>query len=463
MWRAIASAVIFYVVLTASAAAEIRVALVVGNSDYTNVTRLPNPTSDARLVAETLAKLGFTLVGGGAQLDLDKPHFDLAVQAFGRQLMGADVGLFYYAGHGVQVRGANYLVPISANPTREADVDFQMMDVGLVLKQMEGSGTKLNVVMLDACRNNPFSGRGLRSTEGGLAQIRAPEGTLLSYATQPGNVALDGDDGHSPYTRALVEAMQRPGLDVLQAFNQVGLAVKRATGSSQQPWISSSPIEGSFYFAGPGGAQVATADPTNVVLPPTTAASSQVTAAAPTNPPPAITAGSQAKTIGPEFVFPDSNTRLLTSADLQGRSSDELRIARNEIFARRGRYFDSPELMDHFGKYAWYKPSTWNPRLNPIEEANVQFLNRLEPSIIELIFPDSDRRRLTAAELSRLSKPELRIAKNEIFARRGRYFESPDLKAHFARYSWYSPSTWDPKLNPIEQANVALIVQFEKR
>jgi Caspase domain len=124
-----------------------------------------------------------------------------------------------------------------------------MVDVGLVLKQMEGSGTKLNVVMLDACRNNPFGGRGLRTTDGGLAQIRAPEGTLLSYATQPGNVALDGDDGHSPYTRAVVETMQKPGLDVLQAFNQVGLAVKRATGGSQQPWVSSSPIDGTFYFA----------------------------------------------------------------------------------------------------------------------------------------------------------------------------------------------------------------------
>jgi hypothetical protein len=249
MWRAAFKAAFISILFTSAGLAETRVALVVGNSAYQNVSPLPNPTSDARLVAETLARLGFKLVGGGAQLDLDKPRFDAAVQAFGRQLLGADVGLFYYAGHGIQVRGTNYLVPISANPTREADVDFQMVDVGLVLRQMEGSGTKLNIVMLDACRNNPFGGRGLRAAEGGLAQIRAPEGTLLSYATQPGNVALDGDDGHSPYTRALVETMQKPGLDVLQAFNQVGLIVKRGTGGSQLPWVSSSPIDGSFYFA----------------------------------------------------------------------------------------------------------------------------------------------------------------------------------------------------------------------
>jgi uncharacterized caspase-like protein len=176
--------------------------------------------------------------------------FDAAVQNFGNQLQGADVGLFYYAGHGLQLRGTNYLVPVSANPAREADVDFQMVDVGVVLRQMEASGTKLNVVMLDACRNNPFGGRGLRASGGGLAQMQAPEGTLISYATQPGNVAQDGLDKDSPYTKALAEMIRKPGLDVFQAFNQVGLAVKRATGGSQQPWVSSSPIEGEFYFAG---------------------------------------------------------------------------------------------------------------------------------------------------------------------------------------------------------------------
>jgi hypothetical protein len=243
------SAILLVSFFVSPALAEKRIALVIGNSAYQSVSRLENPKNDALLVAETLSKLGFTLVGGGAQVELDKSNFDSAVQRFGNQLIGADVALFYYAGHGLQVRGTNYLVPVTANPTRETDVDFQMVDVSLVLRQMEGAGTKLNIVILDACRNNPFGGRGLRASDGGLAQIRAPEGTLLSYATQPGNVALDGDDGHSPYTRALVETMQKPGLDVLQAFNQVGLIVKRATGSSQQPWVSTSPIDGSFYFA----------------------------------------------------------------------------------------------------------------------------------------------------------------------------------------------------------------------
>ncbi len=115
---------------------------------------------------------------------------------------------------------------------------------------MEAAGTRLNLVMLDACRNNPFGGRGLRAIDAGLAQMRAPEGTLISFATQPGNVAQDGDDGHSPYSRALARTIQRPGLGVFDTLNQVGLTVKKATGGEQQPWVSSSPIDGGFYFAG---------------------------------------------------------------------------------------------------------------------------------------------------------------------------------------------------------------------
>jgi formylglycine-generating enzyme required for sulfatase activity len=251
---------------SAPALADKRVALVIGNSAYRNVGRLDNPANDAKLLAETLRSLGFTLVGGGAQLDLDKPAFDRTVQSFGAQLAGADVGLFYYAGHGVQVRGENYLIPVDANPTKEADVDFQMLATNLVLRQMEAAGTKLNIVILDACRNNPFGGRSLavgrardaendrmRDTGGGLAQMQAPEGTLISFATQPGSVAQDGADGNSPYTRALADTIRKPGLGIFDAFNQVGLAVKRATKGVQQPWVSSSPIDGAFYFMPPGG------------------------------------------------------------------------------------------------------------------------------------------------------------------------------------------------------------------
>lgn len=155
--------------LSGSSVADTRVALVIGNSAYHHIRRLDNPVNDAKLMSDTLRGLGFTLVGGGPQLDIDKARFDELVQTFGAKSQGADVGLFYFAGHGVQVRGANYLVPVGANPTKEADVDFQMLDAGLVLRQMESAGTRLNIVILDACRNNPFGGRGLRAADSGLA------------------------------------------------------------------------------------------------------------------------------------------------------------------------------------------------------------------------------------------------------------------------------------------------------
>jgi uncharacterized caspase-like protein len=227
-----------------------RVALVIGNGAYQHVSRLDNPVNDARLMANTLTGLGFTLIGGGPYLNVDKTAFDNAVQRFGQELQGADVGLFYYAGHGMQVRGANYLVPVGANPAREVDVDFQMLDANLILRQMESAGTKLNLVLLDACRNNPFAGRGLRTASSGLAQMQAPEGTLISFATQPDAVAQDGNGDNSPYTKALAQTMQKPGFDIFRTFNEVGLAVASTTGGVQRPWMSLSPIRGDFYFAG---------------------------------------------------------------------------------------------------------------------------------------------------------------------------------------------------------------------
>ena len=286
--------------------------------------RSPIPKNDAALIAETLRNAGFALVGNRAQLDLDKPTFDKAIQTFGNELVGADVALFYYAGHGVQIRNVNYLVPVSANPVKEADVDFQMVDVGLILRQMEGSGTKLNLVILDACRNNPFGGRGLRGTESGLAQIRAPEGTLLSYATQPGNVALDGTGNNSPYSAALAQTMQKPGLDIFQTFNQVGLQVKRATGGSQQPWVSSSPIDGSFYFMGQTPNEPAAAAPQ---APPTP---NSAALAPPTRPAAVAPSLDQRATA---FVIED-----MTQS--QGSTADFLNYARKAL----------DERVDYYGK-----------------------------------------------------------------------------------------------------------------
>src|SRR5271155_5813269 len=200
---------------TRDLSAQRRVALVIGNGAYQYLPRLENPVNDAQLIAKTLQSLGFQLIGDQAQTDLDRTGFERAIRQFGKDLTGGSVGLFYYAGHGLQFQGANFLVPVTANPVTAADVDFELIDANTVLKQMEVSGSEMNLVILDACRNNPFGGRGLRDASEGLAIMRVPRGTLISYATQPGNVAMDGATGHSPYTAALAEAISRPGLPVL--------------------------------------------------------------------------------------------------------------------------------------------------------------------------------------------------------------------------------------------------------
>jgi uncharacterized caspase-like protein len=233
---------------TMGVAGERRVALVIGNSAYQNVPPLKNPANDAPLMAETLKAVGFELIGGKALLNADKAALERAIRSFGQALRGGAVGLFYYAGHGVQIDGVNYLVPVAANIADELDVKFELVDAGLVLDAMAIARNRLNIVILDACRNNPFGGRGLRGIGGGLAQVSAPAGTVISYATQPGDVAEDGTGRDSPYTTALSSAIRHPGLDIFATFNEVGLRVKETTGGRQQPWLATSPIEGQFYF-----------------------------------------------------------------------------------------------------------------------------------------------------------------------------------------------------------------------
>lgn len=236
--------------VNASEEAEHRVALVIGNGRYVNAPPLANPTHDAELIAETLKQEGFDLVGGGPLLDVDRPAMEKAIREFGQQLKGGAVGLFYYSGHGIQVGGVNYLVPVSANLASDSDVKYELLDIGFVLDEMTNAGNRLNIVILDACRNNPFGRRGVRAMSAGLGQLVAPAGTVIGYATQPDSVAADGVGRNSPYTAALANAVVKPGLDLFATFNEVGLAVKQATGGQQQPWLSASPIEGRFYFAG---------------------------------------------------------------------------------------------------------------------------------------------------------------------------------------------------------------------
>jgi uncharacterized caspase-like protein len=234
------------------AQAERRVALVIGNARYEHQGLLPNPMKDAADIAKALSRAGFVLVGGRAQVNLSRDAMNSAVYEFGTAARGADVAVLYYAGHGLQVDGANYLVPTDASAVTEADVRYQMTSMDEVMYQLEKSQARLKIIMLDACRNNPFLIQRSRAVTRGLAHMQAPAGTVISFATQPGSVARDGPMGaNSPYTEALRQTIVQPGLGLFELFNDVGLAVMHATKDEQQPWIAASPIEGRFYFTPP--------------------------------------------------------------------------------------------------------------------------------------------------------------------------------------------------------------------
>jgi hypothetical protein len=246
---AVAACAVVGALSAAPAAAEKRVALVIGVSKYQHAKPLRNAVSDARLISDTLRGLGFTLVGNGPQVDLDRAKLFKAVESFGQALKDADVALFYYAGHGIQVSGSNYLIPMEAEIEEEADVHTQLLNVDAVLAQMKRAALKL--VILDACRNNPFGTRGVRGGERGLAVMQAAAGgTIIAFATEPGKVALDGTGTNSPYTEALAQTLRKPGLSIFEAFNEVGVEVMRVTGT-QQPWFTASPLPGRFYFTPP--------------------------------------------------------------------------------------------------------------------------------------------------------------------------------------------------------------------
>ncbi len=226
------------------AESEPRFALVIGNSAY-KTAPLKNPAKDARDMAALLTRLGFSVT---LKVDAGQKDMEEAVRQFGQDLRKGGVGLFYFAGHGLQVQGNNYLVPVDAKIQTESDVRFECVDAGRVLGKMEDAGNTLNIVILDACRNNPFS-RGFRSAERGLAEMRAPTGSLIAYATAPGSVASDGSGDNGMYTKHLLQNMRVSGLPITDVFMRVRMGVVAETGKKQVPWESSS-LTGYFYLTG---------------------------------------------------------------------------------------------------------------------------------------------------------------------------------------------------------------------
>ena len=254
-------------VFTAGAAsAEKRVAFVVGNGAYKNVAPLPNPSVDAKAIAATLRNVGFEVVEGS---NLTRDKMTERLLDFGKKAQGADVALFFYAGHGIAISGTNYLLPIDADIKSEMDVKLgAAINIDLTLEQTMGDA-KVKLVFLDACRDNPFAAKiksnsATRSVnvQTGLAEMKSGEGTLIAFATGPGQTALDGQEGsNSPFTRALLANLTQPGIEIQQAMTKVRAQVNEETNKGQLPWGHTNLIGAVYLNGAPAPGAVAAATP----------------------------------------------------------------------------------------------------------------------------------------------------------------------------------------------------------
>jgi hypothetical protein len=226
----------------ATASGEQRIALVIGNSGYKS-SPLANPINDARAMVRILSASGFKVL---SKEDAGQKEMQAALRDFGDALKNGGVGLFYYAGHGMQIKGKNYLIPVDANIEREDEVAYTSVDANQILDKMESAANRMNIVILDACRNNPFA-RSFRSAASGLAQMEAPVGTLVAFSTAPGSVASDGKGENGLYTQHLLKAIMAPGTKIEDVFKNVRTNVRRDTEGKQIPWESTS-LEGDFVF-----------------------------------------------------------------------------------------------------------------------------------------------------------------------------------------------------------------------
>lgn len=222
-----------------------KVALILGNSNYGMGGNLANPQNDADDMATTLRELGFEVL---SYRDASLRTFNNALDEFGQRINGAEVALFFYAGHGLQVEGENYLLPTDARLQTAGEVKYECVAVGKLLAKMEHAGTKTNILLLDACRNNPFERSWSRNVKGnGLKAIDAPTGTFIGFATSPNNTASDGDGRNGTYTSAILQHIKSPNLTLDQIFNRVNKSVQDYSKGRQIPWKASS-LSDDFYF-----------------------------------------------------------------------------------------------------------------------------------------------------------------------------------------------------------------------
>jgi len=370
--------------IVGTANAQNRLAFVVGNDAYRNVNPLQKAVNDARAVGQSLQKLGFRVNLGE---NLGWREYVEKFSAFENSIQPGDTAFVFYSGHGVEIDGANFLIPVDA-PKVAPEQQSLLKDVSIstdnLVQRIKSRGARTQIIVLDACRENPFRQSNGRSVGGarGLAGARAPGGVFMIYSAGVGEVALDrlSDNDANPnsiFTRSFLPLLEDPENSLIVVAKQTRAKVKTlasSVGETQSPAYYDE-IDGDIFLAKGAAAEAAT-------LP-------QV---APDKPRPATTPMASAKNLpippapepapmpAPEqgFIFANSDRVRLTAAMLRGLGADQLRLARNEIYARRGRFFRDPALAAYFSRFGWYRPYSWEVPLNAIEQANVSLIASLE-------------------------------------------------------------------------------------
>jgi len=311
-----------------------RFALVIGNGNYSQLPKLQNPRNDAQDISRSLTKLGFS---ADLVLDADQQTMESKIVDFGKKLSAGGVGLFYYAGHGIQSKGRNYLIPANANLRSEKDLRYKTVDVGQVLSEMENANNGFNIVILDACRNNPLASQ-FRSASRGLSRINAPRGTFVAFATGPGMAAEDGQGRNGTFTKYFLSALKISNIPIEQTFKMVLKNVDLETHGRQTPWVSSS-FTGDFYFNSSGAS---------------TNTSSKV--AKPLN---------QVSALSTNQAIKPAQVALVTKAPIQHKSSNKQLSKYNFDGEWQGNYECG---ASNSGKHGWTRPVTIKLNAHKITE-----------------------------------------------------------------------------------------------
>jgi hypothetical protein len=374
--------IVVLMTLAAGAAnAENRLAFVVGNDAYRNVNPLQKAVNDARSVGRSLQQLGFKVT---LAENLQWRDYVERFSVFENSVQPGDTAFLFYSGHGVEIDGANYLIPIDA-PKVAPEQQSLLKDVSIstdnLIQRLKARGTRTQIIVLDACRENPFRQANGRSVGGsrGLAGARLPGGVFMIYSAGVGEVALDrlSDNDANPnsvFTRSFLPLLQNPDNSLIAVAKQTRAEVKSlasSIGQTQSPAYYDE-IDGELFLAkaavsAPPPARIEP-EPRIAMAPP---ASPRDIPASPA-PPPAAAAAAR------DFIFPDSDRIRLTREMLRELSPGQLRIARNEIYARRGRFFRDPALADYFRRFGWYRPYAWDVPLSAVEQANVALIASIE-------------------------------------------------------------------------------------